>query len=288
LYWREAAREIYEKLHEDIPIVRAAADLTEEPETVGARIRQSLGITWQTQIDWNSPSAALNTWRSSIENLGVLVFQAGSVGMKEMRAISIPSGPLPVILLNNSDSPHGRIFSLLHEFAHVLLANAGHRPSTIEQARAPEDQVLERVSNAFAAATLMPEAEFLKEATRYREAATGDELELLRFADRIKVSPEAILRRFVSLNRISLQIYRAKRREWQRRDWRPFEKGKWGPPVETRIVSAAGRVFVSLVLQGYQRNAVSSSDASDYLGVQLKYLDRIAQHLRERPSATAA
>src|SRR5438034_4964263 len=57
LYWREAAREIYEKLQEDIPIVRAAADLTEEPETVGARIRQSLGITWQTQIDWNSPSA---------------------------------------------------------------------------------------------------------------------------------------------------------------------------------------------------------------------------------------
>lgn len=288
LYWREAAREIYEKIGNEIPVVSAAADITEEPERVGARIREFLGITWQRQLDWTSPSAALNAWRSTVEALGVLVFQTGGVNISEMRAISIPSGPLPVILLNNADSPHGRIFSLLHEFAHILLVNAGHRPSSMDQARAREDQILERTSNAFAAAALMPEPEFLKEALKYRHAISGDDTALLRFADRIKVSPEAILRRFVSLNRTPLRVYSAKRRDWQRRQWTPFEKGSWGPPIETRIVSAAGRAFVLLILQGYHRNAVSSSDVSDYLGIQLKYLDRVAQQLSVSPSSATA
>src|SRR5216684_1905029 len=45
LYWREAAREIYENIHEDVPLVRDAAEPTEEPEAVGARVRKLLGIT---------------------------------------------------------------------------------------------------------------------------------------------------------------------------------------------------------------------------------------------------
>jgi hypothetical protein len=35
-----------------------------------------------------------------------------------------------------------------------------------------------------------------------------------------------------------------------------------------------GRPFASLVLEGYQRNAVSSADVVDYLGVQLKHLNK--------------
>ncbi len=158
----------------------------------------------------------------------------------------------------------------------------------MEQPRALEDQVLERTSNAFAGSALMPEADFLQEALKCRDAILGDDTALLRFADRIKVSPEAILRRFVVLGSTPLSVYRAKRRDWKRRRWTPFEKGGWGPPIETRIVSAAGKRFVSLILEGYHRNAISSSDVSDYLGIQLKYLDRVAQQLTVGPSSATA
>ena len=39
-----------------------------------------------------------------------------------------------------------------------------------------------------------------------------------------------------------------------------------------------GRPFASIVLGGYQRNAVSGADVMDYLGVQLKHLHKISEH----------
>jgi Zn-dependent peptidase ImmA (M78 family) len=238
-------------------------------------------------LEWTSPSAALNAWRTAVEKLGVLVFQTGRVSLEEMRATSIPHGPLPVILLNNADSPHGRIFSILHEFAHILLANGGHRTSPMEGRMLPIDRVLERASNAFAAAALMPKSEFLSIALGFPDIISGENASLLRFADQIKVSPEAILRRLMSLRRVSSHLYREKRREWQKRSWFPARKTRGGPPVEIRIMANAGRPFVSLVLEGYRRSQVSSADVSDYLGVQLKYLDRVAKQLAGGPSSAA-
>jgi hypothetical protein len=48
-----------------------------------------------------------------------------------------------------------------------------------------------------------------------------------------------------------------------------------------------GRSFVALVLEGYQRNAISSGDVSDYLGVKLKYLDKVAGELLTKPPTPA-
>lgn len=286
LYRRDAAAEIYEGIHETPSQVSTGAEPNEEPEIVGRRIRELLSVRWREQLEWVSPSVALNAWRNAIERLGVLVFQTGQVPLEEMRGISIPKGPLPVILLNNADSPHGRIFSLLHEFAHILLANAGHETSVMSQRALPIDNVLERASNAFAAAVLMPKNEFLSVAQNFPEAITGDDSTLIRFADAIKVSPEAILRRLVSLHQAPVQLYRDKRRQWQKRPWFPRRKSKGGAPVEVRLVANAGKPFVSLVLEGYRRSKVSAVDVSDYLGIQLKYLDRVSRQLAEGPGSS--
>ena len=175
-------------------------------------------MNWETQLEWPTAYAALNAWRAAVEKLGVLVFQSGDMKVEEMRGISIPHGPLPVILLNSGDAPHGRIFTLLHEFAHILLTNAGHETSSLEGQRKPEDQKLERISNRFAAAALLPRAQFLAEVERYPMAARGDEEALRKLAlRRLKVSPETILRRLVELGRTRAELYRSMRREWQRR-----------------------------------------------------------------------
>jgi Zn-dependent peptidase ImmA (M78 family) len=280
LFRREAARDLYEQLGEEIPSFEAKAEPTEDAETVGRRIRELLGVNWETQLEWPSAHAALNAWRSAIEQLGVLVFQSSDMSVEEMRGISIPHGPLPVVLLNSADAPHGRIFTLLHEFAHILLTNAGHETSSLEGQRKPEDQKLERISNRFAAAALMPRQDFLAEVLRYPRVAEGDEDALRKLAfQRIKASPEAILRRLVELRRTRPGVYRAMRRAWQRRPWYSAPQGEGGPPFEVRVIANVGRPFVSLVLDGYRRSAVSSADVSDYLGMQLKYLDRVARQL---------
>lgn len=288
LFRREAARDIYERLGEEIPGVAAGAHPNEDPESVGARIRETLGVSWETQIASRDPQTAWRIWRSAVERAGVLVFQTGDIDVDEMRGTSIPEGPLPVILVNSADSPHGKIFTLVHEFAHVLLFNGGHRTSTMEGRQLPEDQILERASNRFAAAALMPRERFLAELARYPGTTEGDEDALRRFSQRIKVSPEAILRRLLTFRRIPISLYRQKRRGWMQRSWYQFP-GIGGPiPIETRVLSSAGRSFVSLVVEGYQRNAVSSSAVADYLGIQLKFLSRITDALAPAPGSLGA
>lgn len=290
LFRREAARELYELLNEPIPECQAVAHPHEDEQVVGQRIRELLGITWQAQLNWPAQPphySALNAWKTAVERQGVLVFQTGDIELREMRGTSIPHGPLPVILLNNDDAPLGRVFTILHEFVHILLTNGGHRTSTMEGRRLPEDQLLERVSNRFAAAALMPRREFLAEASNYPGAFVGDDEGLKRFASRIKVSPEAILRRLLSLHKVPASVYRQKRRAWQQRSWYAPQQTTGGPSIQVRRVAEIGRPFVALVLEGYQRNAVSSADVADYLGVQLKYVDRIAGELVPGPGGAA-
>jgi Zn-dependent peptidase ImmA (M78 family) len=287
LFRREAARELYELLGEPLPEIRGLAHPNEDPEVVGQRIRELLGITWEEQLEWASPYTALNAWREAIENLGILVFQTGGIELEEMRGTGVTHGPLPVIVLNNADAPHGRIFTLVHEFIHILFAKGGHHTSAIEGKRLPEDQVLERASNRFAAATLMPKQPFLEELENYPDALRGSTEVLRRVANRVKVSAEAILRRLVSLQRVSTELYQQKRSDWQKHPWFSAPRGDGGPPIEVKVVSSMGRSFVALVLEGYQRNAISSGDVSDYLGVKLKYLNRVAGELLNRPPSQA-
>jgi Zn-dependent peptidase ImmA (M78 family)/transcriptional regulator with XRE-family HTH domain len=279
LFRRETARNLLELMGEPLPMIRSTAHPNEDPETAGKRIRRLLGIDWDKQLEWPGPYVAMNEWRTAIEQQGVLVFQTGKVDLNEMRGISIPHSPLPVILLNNADAPHGRIFTLVHEFAHVLLAAGGHQTSPMEGQMLPEDRLLERVSNRFAAATIMPKEGFLAETEKYPQALEGENESLRRLANRIKASPDAILRRLLTLRRISPELYRAKRAAWGQQQWFEPPPGEGGPPIQTRVISAVGRSFAALVLEGYHRNAISSTDVSDSLGIQLRYLDRIAAEL---------
>jgi len=288
LFQREAAKELHSRLGESVSVFREKAHPNEDPEVVGTRIRKLLGISWQHQIGWAGAYAALNAWRSAVERLGILVFQTGDVELEEMRGTSVAHGPMPVILLNNADAPHGRIFTLIHELVHIMLTHGGHETGTMEGKRAPEEQMLERVSNRFAAATLMPKHELLIEADRCHDVYAGDEGALKKLATRIKVSPEAILRRLLSLHKVSSGIYRRMRKTWQTKPWYSAPQGDGGPSIEVRRLSALGRTFVSLVLEGYSRKAVSSSEVSDYLGLQLKYLDRIQKQLLPGPGEAAA
>jgi len=290
LFRREAARDLYERLGDEIPECRVVAHPGEDEELVAQRIRGLLGIDWKTQLNWPAQPPhyhALNVWRTAVEQQGILVFQTGDVELKEMRGTSIPHGPLPVILLNNADAPVGRVFTLIHELAHILLTNGGHRTSAMEGQQLPEDQRLERASNRFAAATLMPKRDFLAEAARFPSCGSGDDEALKALANRIKVSPEAALRRLVSLNKASASLYREKRRLWQQHPWFKPPQGAGGPPIEVKIASTIGKPFLSLVLDGYRRNVVSSADVSDFLGVQLKYLERVARQLLPGPGEPA-
>jgi Zn-dependent peptidase ImmA (M78 family) len=282
VFKRDAALELYRLTGDPLPGIGAVLHPAMDAEEAGAYLRQLLGVTWSQQLAWSNAHEALGAWRAAIEAQGVLVFQASGVSLDEMRGTCIPDQPLPVILLNAKDAAHGRIFTLLHEFAHVLLHNGGHQTSRMVGLRSPEEQPLEIAANAVAAAALLPAPEFVSAADHYPGARRGDDDSLRRLAERVKVSPEAILRRLVTLERAQAGVYRTKRGEWGATTWY-VKTSKGGPiPMPVKTLASAGRGYTRLVLSAYDQRLISTNAASDYLGVRPKHFDNIRRELLNR------
>lgn len=288
VFRREAALELHRLIGEAPRRIRTALHPGMDVEEAGHRIRELLGVTWRAQTDWASAYEALNAWRSAMEAKGVLVFQSSGVELGEMRGTCIPDQPLPVILLNSKDAPHGRIFSLLHEFAHILLHTGGHRTSRMVGDRSPEEQPLEVAANAFAAAALLPSHSFITTAEQYASAAEGDDDALRRLAQKVKVSPEVILRRLVTLRKAPEGTYRRKRDAWGATLW--YVRGSVGGPVpmEVRTIASDGRSYTRLVMNAYDQRLISTNAASDYLGVKPRHFTNIRRELSLRPAMAGA
>lgn len=288
VFRRDAALELYRLSGDEPAELGATLDPSMEPEQAGAKIRDLLGISWDTQIEWSSAYAALNAWRAAMETKGVLVFQSSDAPLEEMRATCIPDQPLPVILLNSKDAPHGRVFSLLHELAHILLHAGGHQTSRMIGERSPEEQPLEIAANAFAAAALLPKVEITKLAKGNAAATRGEDNALRLLAQKVKVSPEVILRRFATLNLTGDAVYLRKREAWGGRLWYVRAAASGGPRMEIRTIAKDGRYYTRLVLDAYDQRLINTSAASDFLGVKPRHFDNIRRELRESPSLVEA
>jgi len=289
LFRREAAMELHRLTGDPPHELAAKLHPNLQPEEAGRQIRELLGVSWREQSDWASPHEALRAWRTAIEDKDVLVFQTSDVEMDEMRGTCIPDQPLPVILLNGKDAPHGRIFSLLHEFVHILLRAGGHQTSRMVGERSPEEQPLEVAANAFAAAALLPEQVFRQVVASYRLASQGDDRSLQQLAQKLKVSPEVILRRMTVLGMASESVYRRKREFWGTKLWyikSPSTSG--GPPMEVKTIAKDGRGYTRLVLDAYDQRLINTSAASDYLGVKPRHFPNIRRELSLRPEPADA
>jgi Zn-dependent peptidase ImmA (M78 family) len=288
VFRREAAMELYRLTGETPHRLRSVLHPGMDAEEAGQQIRELLGVTWRGQTEWGSAYEALNAWRSAMEAKGALVFQSSGVELGEMRGTCIPDQPLPVILLNSKDAPHGRIFSLLHEFAHVLLHAGGHQTSRMVGSRSPEEQPLEVAANAFAAAALLPAHSFLETAGRYAGVAQGDDDALRRLAQKVKVSPEVILRRLVTLRKAPEGIYRRKRDAWGATLWYVRDSAGGPVPMEVRTIANDGRGYTRLVMNAYDQRLISTNAASDYLGVKPRHFTNIRRELSLRPTMAGA
>lgn len=288
VFRREAAMELYRLIGEAPHRIRAALHPGMDAEEAGHHIRDLLGVTWRAQTEWASAYEALNAWRSAMEAKGVLVFQTSGVEMEEMRGTCIPDQPLPVVLLNSKDAPHGRIFSLLHEFAHILLHAGGHQTSRMVGAWSPEEQPLEVAANAFAAAALLPSRSFIAAAEQYPGAASGDDDSLRRLAQKVKVSPEVILRRLVTLQMAPEGTYRSKRDAWGATLWYVPPPSGGGPPEEVKTIAKDGRGYTRLVMNAWDQRLISTNAASDYLGVKPRHFTNIRRELSFRPTMAGA
>lgn len=285
---RELALELASEIDEQYPKFELAASLDENPEIVGARIRSALGVTDQLQLSWKDADgrASFNAWRTRIEDAGALVFQTTTFLTEEASGFAIAADNLPVIAVNRKDAVTRRTFSLLHEFAHLMLRVSGVSDSQTDAARPPEDQRIEVFCNHVAAAALMPKSTILADA---RVVAHGErsnnwrDAEIADLARSFGVSREALLRRLLTFNRTTNEFYTLKRAQYNaeyaanraREKEKPPKEMKRNMPVET--VSNFGRPLVRMLLGNYYQDRLTLSAVSGFLNLKVKHIPKLEQ-----------
>jgi Zn-dependent peptidase ImmA (M78 family) len=290
---RTVALSLLEELGMAAPKFTHRVSLADGPEIAGAKARDVLGVNYELARQWRDDRKAYNGWRRAIEGTGVLVFQAVGVGVGEMRGFSIAEDTLPVIAVNKKDRVHGRIFSLLHEFIHLLLHESGLCDFDEDALRPPAESRIEIFCNHAAGAALVPRDELLREPIVVGRGEGNHHLwsdeELTALGRIYGVSREVVLRRLLILGRASQAYYGARhvafmsqyKREEEEKP--PPEKFMRNMPQEA--VSNYGEAFTNLVVDTYHQDRIPLSDAAQYLGVRAKHLPRVERLLRGEGTA---
>lgn len=263
--------ELMRELGEPIKKLPIKANLSDDPEVLAEKLRIQLGVKDFYHSASLTTETVLGEWIRILEKNGILVFQISISKNKEIRGFSLVDEEVPAIVLRRSDEPSAKIFTLFHEFAHLLLREGG----ICDLEEAAPSQSIEKFSNHFAGAFLVPQNELLnhpviKANERLRE---WPEPILKDIAQDFKVSKEVILRRLLILGLTTKAYYRNKHEEWKSKYKEPFRKGKKN---EIKIcIQERGKKYISMVFNAYEQNKINSMSVADYLGVKLDKISKV-------------
>jgi len=271
---RQVALDLFNRLGEEPPHLPEPRDPDEDPEEVGTFLRFTLlGVDMDKQVAWQGRYEALRTWREAFEQVGILSFQLSGIDIEEARGCAIANRPLPVVAFNSADSVRGRIFTLFHEAAHVLLGSSTlHTRSPYES-----DDETEQWCNHVAAAALIPKEDLL---SRYQVEAHGEnahwgKAEIENLAGRYGVSPAALIRRLGTFDRIADQPFHTLRETFDQRrrgDALADDGGGDGGNFYNTALTQLGSLLPRLAFQGFYANAIGASELSDIMGTKIKNL----------------
>lgn len=277
----ERAVELSDELGIDPPALGVQATHVEAPQTVAARLRTRLGIAEADQLAWRDGWQAWRHWRSAVEESGVLVFQFPGVDLAEVRGLALLRQPLPVIGINSKEAvPESRVFTLIHELAHLALAAANEESTALHDRH--DDQTwltLERFAESVASHTIVP-ASLLDTILQASPNPAGWDVPTIRqFARRAKITPLALATRLHADARMTTQAYQAWRRDWD--VWvadHPVHGGGFAHP-DQKALGRNGRPFVRLVFDALSQNRITATDAARYLDLRYEHFQKLTNRL---------
>ena len=271
------ARHLREAFTEIGTAMGEAASSLEQPraigqaEAAGTAARSRLGLTDPIQRSWKGdPRTAYQAVRHLLEGQGTLVLQF-AMDADETSGFSLEGTP-PLIAVNRRESPVRRLFTLAHEWAHLLLGQPGL--CELDEAEWTDRDDPEVYCNAFAAALLVPREWFDAEVVRPRDdLPTMVERGVRCFA----VSRYVILRRLLTARVIDRTTYQQTVSAWKAV---PTPRKPAGRIHRHRQALAdLGASFVGRVVAGHERGLIGDTELTSLLGLRLKHLPRLLESL---------
>ncbi len=285
---RERTIELNDELAISVTQFRSAAHMSESPAIVGRRLRAVLGVSVAQQMAWRDEWQAWRSWRTAVENAGVLVFQFPKVSLDQARGVSLLQFPSPAIGINSKElAPGARIFTLMHELVHIAFALGQEERVALREARTDAQwEEVERFAEEAASEAVIPE-EVLGTALRNNRVPRDgwDVAQVRSLAAKFRLTPLAMATRLRVDGEMTWAGYARWKELWSEyvANLKP-RTGGIATPVD-KALSRGGRPFAQLVLEALDSNRLTAVDASRYLDLRF---DRIAALRTELVASVAS
>jgi len=213
-----------------------------------------------------------------LEDSNVLVFQF-SMPIEDARGFALADDVPSIIVINSKDSIEARLFTLMHEFGHILL---GETVIDIpDESQANRDSI-ERWCNAFSASFLLPKESISELFKEYRGRLTETET-LNSLSRKYKVSKAVLLVKMLELDYISRREFENVLARYVPKETKKIGVKKKGISLtsDQRCLSEMGNKFVSLVANNFDKDFITYSDALSYLSIKSKNFDKVLVKARK-------
>jgi Zn-dependent peptidase ImmA (M78 family)/DNA-binding XRE family transcriptional regulator len=278
---QDALREIATELGTDVTqlVFPLAIDLKDDTEASGTRLREVLRLQSIPATTLSRPELFLRELITTAEDRHVTVIQVQNLDVKTMRGFSLGEGTCPIVGLNGADWPRGKIFTLLHELAHVAYRTSG----VCDLEDTPSTDV-EKNCNAVAAAALMPRNDFTQIARNRPKLINSSYARAV--ASTFGISGESAVLRMVNLGLATWDDYWRLKPEFDDayRQFKAEEKERANPdsPLYYQLKARdLGRGFVRTVLRAYAEDVLSSRDLVALLEVKYDQVPKLASKVGE-------
>lgn len=217
---------------------------------------------------------------NKIETLGALVMRNSIVGnnthrrlsREEFRGFAIADDYAPVIFINATDTPQAQIFTLLHEFVHLLINESG-----VSDLSHRNENIIEKFCNRVAAEFLVPTDE-LKNLWNTERDDWRANLPVLEF--HFHVSQWVIARRALENGFISEEQYwghYGRILDALKKEREKLKEKDGGPPFNRMINMRYSKKFTTAVASEALSGRMLLRDAQNLIGIHPSKLKDFAK-----------
>ncbi len=252
--------------------------VNDNPQIVAQNIIKELNIN-PLNYSYKSP---LLEWINKTESKGIFISRASLINSKlildvdELQGFSISDEYAPFIFINSKDWNSPQLFTLVHEIAHLWIAQTGISNSN-EPFYKDFDQYnpIEIFCNEVAANALMP-SNVLND---LNSSFFKDYNEIYKFSKKLGVSTFALIIRALKLNLITMRTFNQLKKiadfEFDKFNKKACElklknKDKYsGPNYFLLLINRNSKLFTQNVLDAFRSGAIEATLASNLLNTHV-------------------
>jgi Zn-dependent peptidase ImmA (M78 family)/DNA-binding XRE family transcriptional regulator len=283
-------RDLYEENKEMKLSFVGKFNIKDNPEVVAKDILKTLEIN---PANYQSDNP-IKVWIEKAESKGIFISRTSFIHSRlkldseELQGFAISDEFAPFIFINSDDWNAPQLFTLVHELAHIWIAESGIS-NEIEQNVKDKDKYhpVELFCNEVAANALIP-----KEIINNLDNVTfKNSKEIFKSAKNLGVSSFAFLVRAYNLNLINYATYKSLKndaeyefgeflkREAEKKRKQKENENKGGPNYFLLQLNRNSRLFTQTVLDTFRGGGIEPSLASNLLNVQINKFQKLEAQL---------